>query len=318
MKRFVKSLVYIFLVVLLASCSNKKSSDVIRLGSLKGPTSMGLATLITNNVDNQTHAKYDVTLSALPEEIATKFLKGELDIVSVPVNLASVLFNKTDGDVKLISINTEDAIYVLENKSSDYKSVSDLVHKKIYAQGKGVMPDAVLETIINKSNLKKEDFDIDWKSEGSEVIASSLKNDDAILLLPEPYASVALEKNKNLKRAFSFSDEWNRVGLGEHIAISVIIARKSFYDSNKKLIDSFKKDFKNSIDDINNNPNAVSDSIDKLGIATKQIAEKSIPNITFEYKDGKEAKEQLTVLYEMLYAIAPRFVGGVVPTSSFY
>lgn len=40
------------------------------------------------------------------DELTPKMLQGELDILAVPVNLGSVLYNNSDGAVQLLAVNT--------------------------------------------------------------------------------------------------------------------------------------------------------------------------------------------------------------------
>lgn len=318
MKKFFKIFLLISVLLLIISCKGKEKSSV-RLGTLKGPTSMGLSSLIDKSHNGETSLSYDVTLSALPEEISTLFLKGDLDVATVPVNLASVLYHKSEGKARLISINTENAIYVLSNASESINGVEDMVGKRIVAQGKGVMPNVILNAILNSVGMSESDLNITWKAEGSEVVRESLQDPNAILLLPEPYASLALDKNKSLKRAFSLTDEWRRKGLGDNVIIAVTIARSEFLKSaSKSTIKALRDDISASIDEINNNPQASLKAIDELGIATYDIASKAIKGISFVNISGTEAKKELRAYYDVLQGISPKFIGGRAPNEDFY
>ena len=44
--------------------------------------------------------------------------QGKTDIAAVPANVASVLYNKTEGDVKVLAINTLGVLYIVENGDS--------------------------------------------------------------------------------------------------------------------------------------------------------------------------------------------------------
>ena len=67
-------------------------------------------------------------------EIAT--ISGEVDIAAVPTNLASVLYNKTEGGVKLLALNTLGVLYMV-TKNEEVASIADLKGKTIYATGAG-------------------------------------------------------------------------------------------------------------------------------------------------------------------------------------
>ena len=73
----------------------------VNLGLLKGPTGMGAAKLLADNDAGETTANYQVTLGADPaNDIVPLVVKGDLDIAAVPTNLASTLYQKTEGGVK--------------------------------------------------------------------------------------------------------------------------------------------------------------------------------------------------------------------------
>ena len=62
-------------------------------------------------------------------------MQGELDIAAVPANLASVLYNNTEGQVQVLAINTLGVLYIVENGDTVH-SVEDLKGKTIFASGK--------------------------------------------------------------------------------------------------------------------------------------------------------------------------------------
>ena len=88
------------------------SEDVtIRVGSLKGPTTMGLVNLMKESEDGTARGKYEFRMETQPDVIASAVASGELDIALVPANLAATLYNKTEGKVKALYINTLGVIY---------------------------------------------------------------------------------------------------------------------------------------------------------------------------------------------------------------
>ncbi len=47
-------------------------------------------------------------------KITTGIVQGTIDIAAVPCNLASVLYNKTEGAIQVAAINTLGVLYVVE------------------------------------------------------------------------------------------------------------------------------------------------------------------------------------------------------------
>ena len=69
--------------------------------ALKGPTAMGMVKFM-DEVDSGsvTSENYNFSIAASADEVTPKLVQGEADIAAVPANLASVLYNKTQGQVK--------------------------------------------------------------------------------------------------------------------------------------------------------------------------------------------------------------------------
>lgn len=55
----------------------------------------------------------------------------------VPANLAAVLYNKTEGEIEVLAVNTLGVLYIVENGES-VQSIADLKGKTIVAAGKAL------------------------------------------------------------------------------------------------------------------------------------------------------------------------------------
>ena len=136
----------------------------IRVGSLKGPTSMGLLALM----DSDDAGKYEFSMVTAADELVASVASGKTDIALVPANVASVLYNRTDGGVTVIDINTLGVLYVLSADPS-LQSVAELKGKTVYLTGKGTTPDYVARYLIRESGLDEGDVTLEYKSEATEV-----------------------------------------------------------------------------------------------------------------------------------------------------
>ena len=82
------------------------------------------------------------------DELLPLMIKGELDIALVPANVAAILYQKTEGQVSVIDINTLGVLYMVSGDAG-IQSVKDLKGKTIYLTGKGTTPDYVLNYILS-------------------------------------------------------------------------------------------------------------------------------------------------------------------------
>ena len=119
MKKRILTLVtaLVLVLALVAGCtSNQPGSTAektkVNVAALNGPTGMGLAKLMDDQDKGTTKNDYSFTLSGAPDDIVAKITSGEVDIAAVPTNLAAVLYNKTNGNVRLIAANTLGVLYI--------------------------------------------------------------------------------------------------------------------------------------------------------------------------------------------------------------
>ena len=75
---------------------------------------MGLAPLVIEAEKGRESFDLSFELVASPEEIVPMIVRGDVDLAAVPSNLASVLYNKTEGKIAVIAINTLGVLHVVE------------------------------------------------------------------------------------------------------------------------------------------------------------------------------------------------------------
>ena len=200
-----------------SGCSDKSDKDnknsgttTINIGCMKGPTGIGMIKLLSDSDDNKTTNKYNYTIAGTADEIATMLLKGDLDIAAVPCNLASVLYNKSEGEILTLAINTLGVLYIVE-AGENVNTVEDLKGKTIYSTGQGTTPEYTLRFLLSSAGLDPDkDVDIQFKSEAPEALAALQQDESAVAMLPQPYTTVALNGNENMRIALDVTAEWEK------------------------------------------------------------------------------------------------------------
>lgn len=283
---------------------------VIRVGALKGPTSMGLVNMMDE------HPEYSYTMETAADAITAGIVSGDLDIALVPANLASVLYNKTQGGISVIDINTTSVLYIVSS-DENLASMKDLAGKTVYLTGKGTTPDYVLQYLLAANDMSADDVTLEYKSEATEVASVLAEDPDAIGLLPQPFVTAACMQNDQLKVVLSLEDEWEKVQSGS-IVTGVTIVRNEFLSEHQDLVDEFLAAHEKSAYEVNDNP-AAAEKIVELGIVAKQpIAEKAIPMCGITCITGDDMKASLSAYLEVLHGQAPESVGGTLPADDFY
>lgn len=112
----------------------------VRTAALKGPTAMGLVRFMSEaDAGNLADEDWSFQILASADEVTPLIAKSEVDVAAVPANLASVLYNKTVGGVRVVAVNTLGVLYVCE-LGDEVNTVSDLRGRTIYSAGKGATP----------------------------------------------------------------------------------------------------------------------------------------------------------------------------------
>ena len=145
----------------------------VRTAALKGPTAMGLVRFMSEaDAGNLADEDWSFQILASADEVTPLIAKSEVDVAAVPANLASVLYNKTDGGVRVVAVNTLGVLYVCE-LGDEVNTVSDLRGRTIYSAGKGATPQYALEYVLRQAGLDPDsDVTIEWKSEHAECVAA--------------------------------------------------------------------------------------------------------------------------------------------------
>ncbi len=292
----------------------------VRVGSLKGPTSMGLVSLMDQNQKGESSQSYDFKMVTAADELVAAVSSGDVDIALVPANVASVLYNKTEGKISVLDINTLGVLYVVESKDT-IQSVSDLKGKTLYLTGKGTTPDYALQYVLSQNGLTTDDVTLEYKSEAAEVAAVLANDENAIGLLPQPFVTVACNQNEKLHIALDLTEEWDKAQGedGSQLVTGVTIVRNDFLENNEEVVKTFLEESKTSVEFTNSHQDEAAELIVQQGIVEKAaIAKQAIPYCNITYIDGEAMKTALGGSVSVLYEQDAQSVGGQLPGDDFY
>lgn len=318
MKKTVSLILALVLAFSVSGCSENKAeigNEPVNITMLKGSTGIGAVKLMEESEKNETDGNYNINVSAAADDAMAKIISGEVDIAAVPTNIAPLIYNKTNGNIAVLAVNTLGVLYIVENGNSIH-TIKDLEGKTIYSSGQGAVPEYVLNYLLEKNNV--ENVNIVYMTEHAEVAAALADGRADIALLPEPNVTAVIMKNSEIRIAVDVNDEWKKTN-GSELAMGCIVAGKEFIDENKEAVDIFLKEYSESIDYVNNNVSEAAELVEKYGImASSDAAVKAIPNCNIVYKEKDEMKTMLEAFYDVLYKANPKSVGGEIPDTELY
>lgn len=324
--------------LVLAGCGAQKAADAgdegkkdaaaaepvaVRAAALKGPTAMGLVKFMSEvDAGNLKDEDYSFQILASADEVAPLISKSEADIAAVPANLASVLYNKTSGAVRVIAVNTLGVLYICE-LGDTVNTVADLRGKTIFSAGKGATPEYALEYVLRANGLDPTvDVTIEWKSEHAECVAALAQDTTAIAMLPQPFVTTAQAKNDQIRVALDLNQEWAAAceaeGRDGKLITGVAVVRSEFADAHPEAVDAFLAHYRESVEFVNANTDEAAALVGGYDIVPEAVAKKALPACNITFVDGADMKAQLGGYLEVLADQNTEAVGGKLPGDGFY
>ncbi|MBR5926799.1 MAG: ABC transporter substrate-binding protein, partial [Firmicutes bacterium] len=219
MDKLISIVIAIALIFSISGCGANKSTapepaaqitDIeINVAALSGPTGMGMAYLNEQSDAGNTAYRYNISYASAPDQLTGGLISKEYQIAALPVNLASVLYNKTGGEILTAVVNTLGVLYVVE-KGDSVKSLSDLAGKKVIASGQGSTPEYILQYLLAAYGLT-DSVNVEFIADNAELITKLGDGSAEIAHLPEPHVTVAMAQNESLRIALKVNDLWSDV-----------------------------------------------------------------------------------------------------------
>lgn len=320
MKKIIAMMLAVALALGLCTVANAEAEKTtIRLGGLKGPTSMGMVKLLDDAEKGETKNAYEFTMAGSADELTPRILKGELDILAVPANLGAILYKNSEGAVQMAAVNTLGVIYIVEKGGETIQSIEDLKGKTIYGTGKGSTPEYALTYLLAQHGMDiGTDVVMDWKSEPTEVVAQMATEEASVAMLPQPFVTVAAGQVENLRIALDLTKEWNALENGSQFVTAGLIIRKAFAQEHPEAVKTFLEEYAASTAFANESPAEAAQLIEKYGIVKAAVAEKAIPYCNIVCVTGTEMQQMVSGYFEVLFAQNPKAVGGELPGDDFF
>lgn len=333
-----------------ASGSAPAASEVVttmRVGALQGPTGMGLIGLMdgTGAVEELAAASgtelaedspvgknpagidalansYEFTLAGSADELAPQLIQGDFDVLCVPANLAATLYQKTEGALTVLCVNTLGVLDIVETGDTVHE-IADLAGRTIYSAGRGSTPQYALEYLLRENGVDPEaDVTIQWVSEHAECLAALQTDPSIVCMLPQPFATSALAQVEGARIALDLTEVWNETaqatGSDSQLITGVAVARRAFTDEFPSTVSEFLDAYAASVDFVNDDPATAAQLIGAAGIIAAPVAEKAIPYCNIVCLTGDEMRSGLEGYLETLYDADAESVGGALPADDFY
>ena len=300
-------LLAVLMVLALAACGQKDDTAAVdkdltvNVVSLNGTTGFGMAKLMADSKAGNAALNYNFTV--------------ETD----PSNATAALYNKTDGAVQVLALNTRGVLYVVTDGTESITSFADLRGKNVYVPVQN--PTFIFQYLCEKNGLTVgTDITIDnTYAQPAELNTALASGEVHIAVLPEPMVTIARAANPDLTAALDLTAEWDKVAPAGSLVQGCVVVRKAFADAHPNEVKAFLGEYQASIEYLTAEPEQAGQMIQDAGIFAKAaVAAKAIPNCNVCFVSGADMQAPLTEFLTALSTIAPQSIGGEVPADDFY
>ena len=286
---------------------------------LNGTTGFGMAKLITDANAGSTALNYNFSVESDASNVTAALINGSTDIAALPTNAASVVYNKTQGEVQVLALNTLGVLYVVTDGSEDIASIADLKGKTVYAPAQN--PSFILAYLCQANGLTVgEDIIIDnTYAQPADLRTAVAAGEVSIAVLPEPMLTIAKSANDKLVTALDLTEEWDKVSEPGTLVQGCVVVRKDFAEAHPNEISAFLTDYNASISYLSEDGADVAGVIENSGVFAKgAVAAKALPNCNLCFITGENMKTTMNHFLEIMYKTQPASIGGAVPSDDFY
>lgn len=286
---------------------------------LNGTTGFGMAKLISDAAAGEAALNYNISVETDASNVTAALINGTTDIAALPTNAASVVYNKTEGAVQLLALNTRGVLYLVTDGSVTVESFEDLKGQTVYVPAQN--PTFVFQYLCEQNGLTVgEDVTIDNAyAQPADLRTAVAAGEVSVAVLPEPMLTMARSGNENLVTAMDLTAEWDKVAPEGSLVQGCVVVRAEFAAEHPNEVAKFLEEYGSSIEFLSGDTETVGAVIEESGVFAKgAVAAKALPNCNVCFITGEEMKAAMADFLQIMYETAPASIGGEIPGDDFY
>jgi len=315
------SIILALVAIPLAASGSTERDRPIRVSAIAGPSGLGMAGLLQSPpvIGGK---PISVEIAASVDALVPKIAKGELDVAILPPNVAAKLYTRGNKTIVTCAV-VGNATLSIVTANRSIRVLSDLRGKTIVVAGQGSTPEYVMRALLERAGIGQGEVTLDFSFPTPEIPAALASGRVAYALLPEPFATVAVESTRGTareaRRAIVLKDEWARAGFGADFPMTVCVASRSFAEERPAELRAFLAAYKSSIEWAVSNPVEAAKAAEAGGVGVRAvIGARAIPSSALVFVPAREARDEIETLLSVFLSQAPESIGGGLPDGGFY
>lgn len=319
MKRILTTLLALALCLGVCSCAKGPEADrdlTVNVMVLNGTTGFGMAKLIADSGQDKARLNYAFDVETDASNVTAALIDGGCDIAALPTNAAAAMYNKTQGGVQLLALNTLGVLYLVVNGDAlTVQSMADLEGMTVYVPAQN-------PTFLFRALCDAAEVDVtidDTYAQPADLRTALAAGEVDIAVLPEPMVTIACAANESLVPALDLTAQWEQVYPEGSLVQGCVVARTGFIQEHPAETAAFLEEYGASIAYAQDEPEEAAKLIEQTGIFTNAaVAEKALPRCNLCFITGDEMRGDMDRFLQILYGVAPESIGGTVPDEGFY
>lgn len=291
-------------------------AEPIRIMVLNGTTGFGMANLMDASANGTAAQAYEFSVETDASNVVAGLVNGSVDMAALPTNAAATVYNKTQGGVQVLALNTLGVLYLVTDGSVVVESMADLEGQTVYAPAQN--PSFIFQHLVQANGLTNVTIDNTY-AQPADLNAAVASGSVSIAVLPEPMVTVAKAKNQDLQVALDLTAEWDKVSPAGSLVQGCVVVRTEFAANNAEAVAVFLEEYGASIQGMKEDVEGTAGKIEAQGVfANGAVAAKAIPNCNVCFITGDEMQTALAEFLNIMHGVAPASVGGSIPGEDFY
>lgn len=303
------------LLILFILLSLSVFAETIKVVTPDGLPALSLVNMMdTKKIDN---IQLNYKVEKMSDALIVNMLKREGDIAIVPSNFSAQLYNKKLG-YKILGTIGWGSFYVVSR--DNINSLEELKGKEVYTFGKGLTPDLIFQSILEKKGINKNSIKINYLSSGNEVASLYLGKKVDTIVIPEPMLSKVLSKSPTSTIVANLNDEWKNITNSDlGYPQSTLVIKEEIYETNPKFVKEFINKLTESISKLYKNSGETVENVKRnsLSIDTS-VLNKVLTCANIFYTPIIDCKEEYNNYFKILELTNKKVIGGKLPDEDIF
>lgn len=310
------AILFAFVSVVPAQEDHSSGSVEIQVAGLKGPTSVGMLHLFDSKPDFGPGEEVEYQIVPTPELMISRVLSGEVDMAALPMNAASILYNK--GVPYRLGAVTGYGLFYLVTTRDDISDFRDLRNKKVAFVARNSTPDYVTQFLMEHHGVL-EDVERDYTFNHVELPPNMIAGRVDTAVLPEPFVTIVTMKQPEARIVFDLQQEWKKIHETEtSYPVSAFFISNKLIENRPRLVERFLSEYEESIQWAVDNPERAGALAQEYMDLPAPVIAQAMPRLNLRFVPALEARTDIERFFKVLYDFQPKSIGGSIPDDRFY